>query len=434
MNGRSFLFGLSLSLAVAMTAHAQQPISDADRNAARDLYVEGTQLQQQGRYADALDRFQRSLAVFPTAPTTAYRIAQCKMALGQLVEAAEMLRLVATIPLAQNGNPDFVKAKADAAIELAPLEARIPKLKINVMPAGVQSLQVSIDNVLVPPALVGVARPVNPGSHKVVASAPGYAQAQAQVDVRERQQPIPEVTLTLQASAQPNTTYQTTGPTGPNTGPNGGTTYQGGGYQPYPYNTWTPPRPRPQGASTAFMIGIDGALSVPFGTVEPVNTQYNLLDNYGVGGAVGIDVGFRLARVVYFGLFLQGSFFGGDSSKFTTGGTSFGAGAVLGFMSNPEGLGVYGEIGGGLRTIAVNNAKDFSTEVTGDVVLGFGLQFKVQSFRFIPKLDLYVGPNDGSLAHGFFTFGIAGFWELPLVKPAPPPPQDNPPVTAAPAY
>lgn len=422
MNGRSFLSGLvavSFSLLVAV-AHAQQPISDADRTAARDLYVEGSQLQQQGRYADALDRFQRSLAVFPTAPTTAYRIGQCRMALGQLVEAAEMLRLVATIPLAQGANADFVKAKADAAIELASLEPRIPKLRINVVPAGVSGLSVSIDNVVVPPALVGVARPVNPGTHKVLAGAPGYSSAQAQVDVRERQQPIPEVTLTLQPGApQNNTTYV---PQNQNPPPNNG--YQ----QPYPYNTWQPPPRRPQGATTSFMIGIDGAVSFPFGTIGPNSGgQQSLYDQYGVGGAAGIDVGFRFARIIYFGAFAQGSFFGGNGAT-TTGGVSFGLGAVLGFMSNPEGFGVYGELGGALRTISI----DSGTELTGDIVLGFGFQFKVQSFRFIPKIDLYVGPNDGSNTHGFFTLGLAGFWELPLVKPAPPPPAENYPATAPP--
>jgi len=403
MNGRSLLLGLAL-LAVTPLAHAQQ-VSDADRTAARDLYIEGTQLQQQGRYAEALDRFQRSLAVFPTAPTTAFRIGQCKMALGQLVEAAEELRLVATTPLPAGANPDFVKAKNDATVELAALEPRIPKLRINVLPAGLQGLSVSIDNVVVPAALVGVARPVNPGVHKIIAGAPGYASAQTQVEVRERQQPTPEVTLTL----TPGTTQPAYG--------TGGPVYTNNGYQPYPYNNWVPPRPRPIGSSSAILLGADVALSFPFGSVGPDKQQ--LFPDYNVGFAVGVDVALRFARSFVLGAFAQGSFFGGNGSETYNGGTAFAAGGVLGIMSNPDGFGIYAEAGGALRTIAINGDPN-GTELTGDVILGFGFQVKAGSFRFIPKLNLFVGPNDEGQLHGFFTIGLSGFWELPLDRPPPP--------------
>ncbi len=180
------------------------------------------------------------------------------------------------------------------------------------------------------------------------------------------------------------------------------------------------------------MIGIDGAVSFPFGNVRDQSTGNNLglTDYYGpLGFGVGADIGFRLARIVYLGVNAQGSFFSGNAggtsstSGSTTGGFSFALDAVVGLMSNPEGFGVYGELGGGLRTITLNDKGQ--TTAMGDVVIGFGFQFKAGSFRFIPKMDLYFGPNDGDLGHGFFTIGIAGFWELPLDKPhepAPPPP------------
>ncbi len=426
MNGRTFAAIVLLSSALA--THARAQVSEADRTAARDLYVEGSQLQQQGHYAEALDRFQRSLAVFPTAPTTAFRIAQCKMALGQLVEAAEELRLVATQPLPQGANQDFVKAKNDATAELAALEPRIPKLRVNVLPAGVQGLSVTIDNVIVPSALVGVARPVNPGSHKVIAGAPGYSSAQAQVDVRERQQPIPEVTLTLTPGAAPQT--NPTGPIYTNAGP----TYTNGGYQ-YPYNTWQPPPRRPLGPQTAVLLGIDGAVSFPFSGNGAGSSQNNLSNLYGVGGGFGVDIGLRFARAFYVGALAQGSFFGNNNGN-GNGGTSFALGAVLGVMSNPEGVGFYAEAGGALRTISINSGAvpaATGTQVTGDVILGIGLQFKIQSFRFIPKLDLFVGPDGFYSYHGFFTLGISGFWELPLDRP-PPPQNTNATPPPPPAY
>src|SRR5205823_1970734 len=141
MKARSLLFVCALSF--SSSAFAQ--VSDADRNAARDLYIEGMALQKAGKYQEALDRFQRSLAVYPVAPTTAYHMAQCKEALGQLVEAAEQLRLVRDTPLPPGASEAFAQAKNDAAAELQQLEARIPKLKIDVLPAGRQGVVVRID-------------------------------------------------------------------------------------------------------------------------------------------------------------------------------------------------------------------------------------------------------------------------------------------------
>lgn len=434
MKARSLSIVLALCFAVPTAiapsrAHAQ--ISDADRNAARDLYIEGVGLQKAGKYSEALDRFQRSLAVFPTAPTTAFHMAQCKEALGQLVEAAEQLRLIANTPLPPNSSEAFNQAKADAAVELQNLEPRIPKLKINVLPAGVQGLTVTIDGAQVPTALVGVARPINPGSHRVVANAPGYAPSQQQVDVRERQQPVPEITLTLQPGGG-GVTYQNVPPTGggtttyPPTG-GGGTTYppnyqggaypQGGGYS--PYGTWIPPRRRPEGPRNALLIGVDGALSVPFGN-GVAGSSTDLTTQLSVGGGFGVDVGLRLARILYIGALAQGSGFGGDSTKIgSTGGWAFAFDGILGLMTGPDTAGFYFELGGGVRATSDNIGVDTLPEV----VIGLGAQVKAGNFRVLPKIDFFLDPGT-SVFHGFFTLGLTVFWELPLSKPTPAAPAD----------
>ncbi len=458
MRARSLSIVLALCVAAPVAtapsrAHAQ--ISDADRNAARDLYVEGVALQKAGKYSEALDRFQRSLAVYPVAPTTAYHMAQCKEALGQLVEAAEQLRLVATTPLPQGASEAFNEAKADAAVELQNLEPRIPKLKVNVLPAGVQGLTVTIDGAQMPTALVGVPRPINPGSHRVVANAPGYAPSQQQVDVRERQQPTPEITLTLQPggggvtyqNVPPSTGggYPSTGGPGqyPNTGggtggyPNYGTG-GGGGYS--PYGTWVPPRRRPEGPRNSLLIGIDGALNVPFGnalgnTGNP-NAPTDLTNELGVGGSFGVDVGLRLARILYLGAVAQGSGFGGNSNVAgSPGGWAFGLDGILGLMSGPDTAGVYFEVGAGARVVS----NTYRTVTDGELVLGIGAQVKAGSFRVIPKIDFFF--DLGGEFRGFFTLGLAIFWELPLGKPAPQtqtdpnaPPADPNAAAPAPTY
>jgi hypothetical protein len=176
------------------------------------------------------------------------------------------------------------------------------------------------------------------------------------------------------------------------------------------------------------LIGIDGALTVPFGDVVQGGNTGNLLDQLGIGGAFGVDIGLRLARVIYLGAWLQGSAFGGNSNIVgTTGGGGFAADGVFGLMSGPDSAGVYFELGGGVR---YTGASDGNSITQGEFLIGIGAQVKAGNFRFIPKIDFFIDPEQNAF-HGFFTLGIVGYWELPLDKPvvqpndptaAPPPP------------
>ena len=116
------------STAPTTTATSTAPpgeVTDADRTAARDLYAAGAALQQQGKHADALDKFQRSVSVFP-APTTVLHVAQCKVALGRLVEAAEDYRAIVNVTLPKGSPPAFYDAQKMAGQELKDLEPRVP--------------------------------------------------------------------------------------------------------------------------------------------------------------------------------------------------------------------------------------------------------------------------------------------------------------------
>lgn len=171
------------------TATATAPpgeVTDADRTAARDLYNAGAALQQQGKHADALDKFQRSVSVFP-APTTLLHVAQCKIALGRLVEAAEDYRAIINVTMPKGSPPAFFDAQKMAAQELGTLEPRVPHAKVIVTPDKTPGLQVTIDGQPLNAALVGVTRPIDPGTHKVVATAPGYAPAEQSFDIKEKE-------------------------------------------------------------------------------------------------------------------------------------------------------------------------------------------------------------------------------------------------------
>ena len=103
-------------LLVLPSAHAQ--MSDAERAAARDLFKQGDELQRAGKYADALDKFQRAQQVFQ-APTNVLRIAECQTQLGKLVEATEAYRSVIRWPLAPGAPPAFQSAIDQAKVESA---------------------------------------------------------------------------------------------------------------------------------------------------------------------------------------------------------------------------------------------------------------------------------------------------------------------------
>jgi hypothetical protein len=161
-------------------------VSDADRAAARDLFNDGVQLQKDAKYNDALDRFSRSYSVF-AAPTTALRIAQCKVSLGKLLEGAEGYRALANMQIPPNSPPAFFEAQKTASTELSAVDPRIPRAKINVTPANVPGLTVTVDGQPMNVALVGASRPVDPGSHKVVANAPGYWQVEMAFEIKEKE-------------------------------------------------------------------------------------------------------------------------------------------------------------------------------------------------------------------------------------------------------
>src|SRR5580700_5202438 len=130
-------------LVTARVAHAQG-VSDADRAAARELYVQGVELQQAGKFAEALDRFNRAQAVF-SAPTHLLHIAECDASIGRLVESAETYRTLVRTPLPPSAPQAFVQAQQQAGVELTQVEPRLPSIRLLVHPENVQGLTIQID-------------------------------------------------------------------------------------------------------------------------------------------------------------------------------------------------------------------------------------------------------------------------------------------------
>lgn len=184
---------------VAYTNPTPEPaVPDADRKpAARAAYTEGVRLQEEKKYAEALVRFETAQKFFD-APTHLLHIAECQVALGRLVEASESYEVLArkTLPA---GSPDaFVEAQRQGKTELAPLRARVPTLRVTTKPDGaqLQGLQVNVNGVGMPPELLGIPRPLNPGLYRLSATARGYATATSiDVPLAEKEQKSIELVL-----------------------------------------------------------------------------------------------------------------------------------------------------------------------------------------------------------------------------------------------
>ena len=271
------------------------------------------------------------------------------------------------------------------------------------VPPNTDGVEVQIDGVPLNAALVGVSRPINPGEHKIVASAPGFASAGQTVTVPERRRDG-TVTLTLTPLAG---RADTTGAIPP-----------------------PPPPMEVDGAAAesnansryGFLLGARGGVNILAGSLDgPTSISKNL----GVGGSFGIEGGFRLARRLYLGAtFEYVSYSGGDidSSVYPTGDSisqsahSEYFGVDVGYMSNPTGtLGFYGELGAGYRVLSYA-ANDTDKRIAdnfefggGEGQIGLGATLRIGKYiLLIPKVDLNVGTfsvnsNTCSLAYGCRT-------------------------------
>jgi hypothetical protein len=193
---KRFFLVLAMAWLAPAVAHAEP--SDADRATARSLAREGYDAQQRSQYAIAADRFSRADALVH-APTLMIGLARAQVGLGRLLEAQETYQRIVREPLTPNAPPAFAKAVEDAKKELAALSPRLAWVTIDVN--GASSADVTLDDIPVPNAALGVRRPCDPGAHWVKATAPGFAPGESTFVVVEGA----EQTVTMQLDPLPGT-------------------------------------------------------------------------------------------------------------------------------------------------------------------------------------------------------------------------------------
>ncbi|WP_434046583.1 MULTISPECIES: hypothetical protein [Sorangium] len=198
---RALAGALALLVAAAGVLCAPAPAaaqSAADVAIAREIFIEGSELAGQGRWEQARERYERSLAI-KRAPITLYSLGVAQQQTGQLVEALESFRaflIEPSAPATKEYEPLARQAVHDLELQVAALELRLS-------PADVAGLEVKIDGGVVPAAALDRPRPLNPGSHTVAASAPGYREARRSLFAAPGSRVVVVLSLVREAASAP---------------------------------------------------------------------------------------------------------------------------------------------------------------------------------------------------------------------------------------
>jgi hypothetical protein len=149
--------------ALAVLARAQ-PSAEAEV-----LFTQGRELLEQERYAEACDKFEASRKIEASSGTV-LNLAVCQQRLGRTASAWISYREAAALAR----RDDQADREQLAREQIAALEPKLTKLTIVVSSAAdVVGLELERDGVEVARALWGHGIPVDPGEHRVRASAPG---------------------------------------------------------------------------------------------------------------------------------------------------------------------------------------------------------------------------------------------------------------------
>lgn len=178
------LLGCALCLTVA-SAHAEEDAEN--RTTARDLATRGAQAFDAGQYAEASDLFRRAYELVG-APSIALMQARSFAKIGRLLEAIDLYERTARFKLADDAPEAYVTAVRAAASEVQEVWDRVPRLKLKVVGASSAEVpHVTIDDKPMPDVLIGVARPADPGLHKVAVWVSGHKRAVREVNLNEGQ-------------------------------------------------------------------------------------------------------------------------------------------------------------------------------------------------------------------------------------------------------
>ncbi|WP_437299950.1 hypothetical protein [Sorangium sp. So ce426] len=192
---RARLAGVAFALALAVSPGVAFAQAEA-------LLDEGKSLMKKGKVAEACPKIEESYRLSPRSATL-LALAMCHEKQGKIATAwSEYIDLGAAAR--KEGNK---RLEADAKARGAKLELSLPRLTLSVpRAAAVEGLEVTLDGAPVDGALWGQARPIDPGQHKVSASAPGRKPWEKSVTIKRGERKtvaVPALAKDASAAAQP---------------------------------------------------------------------------------------------------------------------------------------------------------------------------------------------------------------------------------------
>lgn len=180
-SGRSARSFFAALVVVCLSRSAAADKSDQE-HAAQVLFDDGIALMGQGKYADACPKLDQSQKIDPTI-VTAYRLAECNEKLGKLatawaqfVDVADQARKAGS-----TDREDTARKRAEA------LRPRVPRLLVTVSDAvaAQKGLVVTRDGTPIDVAVWGRDLPIDPGEHRIAATAAGKQPWELRVEVAE---------------------------------------------------------------------------------------------------------------------------------------------------------------------------------------------------------------------------------------------------------
>lgn len=201
---------LVLALVLAPATAVAQP--GRDPAAAEALFKKGVEALEKDDWASACPSFEASVKLDPSVGAQ-LNVARCAEHDGKLARAWVEYQKAKVLNQETPGAKR--KREVDAFVDdaLSKLEPRLPKITVRLAskPNGVR---VERDGVELPPTSLELALPVDPGTHVVVATAPGYDDLRQTFDIAEGARK--EIVLTLVPKAE--TTPVPAPPPGPGVG------------------------------------------------------------------------------------------------------------------------------------------------------------------------------------------------------------------------
>lgn len=170
----------------------------ADPAAAREQLKIGYTLSQEGKCDEALPHLVESLRLDAKA-ITLINLANCEEKVGRWADA-----LGHWVDARSRAQTENVPAIEEEAVRRAKaLEERIPRLTIVLGGGAPKGTEVLKDGVLLGGVSLGVAMPVDPGAHTIVARAPGHADGTKTITLAESEAGRVEIAPGGPAPAQP---------------------------------------------------------------------------------------------------------------------------------------------------------------------------------------------------------------------------------------